>query len=65
MDVVSAIGTTFTLSNGHSLMLYTENVEKGPQDRPKVDVVIAESGELEIEYEIDEEGNQVPLHAEL
>ncbi|KLO16964.1 hypothetical protein SCHPADRAFT_822312 [Schizopora paradoxa] len=49
MDVVSAI----------------ENVEKGPQDRPKVDVIISDAGELEIEYETDEEGNQVPLHAEL
>lgn len=42
-----------------------ENVEKGRQDRPKIDVVIADSGELPLDLEVDEEGNQVPLHAEL
>ena len=45
--------------------LFTENVRKGRNDKPEVDVIIADSGELEIELEIDEEGNQVPLHAEL
>lgn len=42
-----------------------ENVKKGGSDRPVDDVIIVESGELEIEYEVDEEGKQVPLHAEL
>ncbi len=65
MDVVTAIGTAFNLFDMHALMLYKENVEKGSQDRPKVDVIIADSGELEIEYEVDADGNQVPLHAEL
>ncbi|EIM81213.1 uncharacterized protein STEHIDRAFT_125476 [Stereum hirsutum FP-91666 SS1] len=42
-----------------------ENVAKGSQDRPKVDVVIADSGELPLDLEVDENGKEVPLHAEL
>ena len=40
-------------------------MKKGRQDRPEVDVVIVDSGELPLELEVDEDGNQVPLHAEL
>ncbi|KIK67237.1 hypothetical protein GYMLUDRAFT_156753 [Collybiopsis luxurians FD-317 M1] len=42
-----------------------ENVAKGSNDRPKEDVVIVESGELELEVITDADGAQVPLHAEL
>lgn len=58
-----------------------ENVKKGSGDRPVEAVTIADSGEvslalfslagyanrtqLEIEHEIDDNGNQVPLRAEL
>ncbi|KZT19076.1 hypothetical protein NEOLEDRAFT_1078646 [Neolentinus lepideus HHB14362 ss-1] len=42
-----------------------ENVQKGAQDRPVQDVIIVECGELEVEQEVDENGNQVPLRAEL
>ena len=40
-------------------------MEKGRQDSPQLDVIIADSGELELDLEVDEDGNQVPLHAEL
>ena len=43
----------------------SENSKTGPNDRPVEDVVIADCGELEIDYETDAEGNQVPVHAEL
>ena len=46
-------------------MSQIENVKKGRSDRPEIDVIIIDSGELEIEYETDAEGKQVPLHAEL
>lgn len=42
-----------------------ENVAKGSGDRPSEDVVIVDCGELEIELEVDENGKQVPIHAEL
>ncbi|TRM69310.1 cyclophilin-like domain-containing protein [Schizophyllum amplum] len=42
-----------------------QNVSKGPRDKPMEDVVIADSGELPLELEVDENGNEVPLHAEL
>ena len=64
-----------------SSYIFLENVAKS-RDKPTVDVVIADSGEvclplpchfcsnivslqLEVEAVTDEEGNQVPLHAEL
>ncbi len=47
------------------LCFIKRTLKRGSQDRPKVDVIIADSGELEIEYEVDADGNQVPLHAEL
>ena len=45
--------------------IFTENVAKGRNDRPEEDVIIVDCGELEIEYETDENGKQVPIHAEL
>ncbi|KAK0461243.1 cyclophilin-like domain-containing protein [Desarmillaria tabescens] len=49
---------------GMDIVHQIENVAKN-RDKPVVDVVIADSGELEVEAVTDEEGNQVPLHAEL
>lgn len=45
--------------------ILAENVAKGRNDRPEEDVIIVDCGELEIEYETDENGKQVPIHAEL
>ncbi|KIK09946.1 hypothetical protein K443DRAFT_530 [Laccaria amethystina LaAM-08-1] len=42
-----------------------ENVPKGANDRPTVDVVISDSGELPVESEGDANGKEVPAHAEL
>ena len=56
------------LQNIYLLYSYTisaENVAKGRNDRPEEDVIIVDCGELEIEYETDENGKQVPIHAEL
>ncbi|PBK91504.1 hypothetical protein ARMGADRAFT_932690 [Armillaria gallica] len=50
--------------DGMDIIHQIENVDKS-RDKPTVDVVIADSGELEVEAVTDEEGNQVPLHAEL
>lgn len=67
------------------LLLQTENVQKGAQDRPELDVIIVDCGEvrpwlpscecfqmliffpaqLPVETVQDENGNEVPLHAEL
>ena len=47
MDVVSAI----------------EAVPKGSGDKPKQDVIIADSGEIPIEPELDSDGKQIPLRA--
>ncbi|KAJ7072121.1 cyclophilin-like domain-containing protein [Mycena amicta] len=50
MDVVKAI----------------EDVPKGSGDKPTVDVIIADTGELEVEPEVvGDEKEQVPVHAEL
>lgn len=35
-----------------------QNVSKGPRDKPMEDVVIADSGELPLELEVDENGNE-------
>ncbi|THV02415.1 hypothetical protein K435DRAFT_653482 [Dendrothele bispora CBS 962.96] len=51
--------------DGMDVVRTIENVKKGASDRPVEDIIIADCGELEIEVEIDTEGNQVPLHAEL
>jgi len=50
---------------GMDIVTAIENVPKGSGDKPKEDVVIAESGELTFELEVDEEGNAIPLRAEL
>ncbi|TEB30348.1 hypothetical protein FA13DRAFT_1630774 [Coprinellus micaceus] len=50
---------------GMDIVKKIEDVPKGAGDRPAKDVVIADSGELEIETVADENGNQVPVHAEL
>jgi peptidyl-prolyl cis-trans isomerase B (cyclophilin B) len=42
-----------------------EDVKKAPGDRPEVDVIIADSGELPVETTKDADGKEVPLHAEL
>ncbi|KAM0786717.1 Peptidyl-prolyl cis-trans isomerase B [Microbotryomycetes sp. NB124-2] len=49
MDVVTAI----------------ENVKTGPGDKPRDKVVIASSGELPVEQEVDADGAPIPLRAEL
>jgi len=49
--------------DGLEIVHLIENVSKGSNDRPTVDVIIADSGELPIET--DEAGNEVPLHIEL
>lgn len=51
--------------DGMDVVRAIETVKKGAQDRPEVDVIIVECGELEIEPQVDEDGNQVPLRAEL
>ncbi|KAF9793164.1 cyclophilin-like domain-containing protein [Thelephora terrestris] len=48
---------------GMEFVYKIEEVPKGGNDRPLEDVVIVDSGELEIPK--DEEGKQVPIHAEL
>ncbi|KAK0504750.1 cyclophilin-like domain-containing protein [Armillaria luteobubalina] len=53
-----------TVLDGMDIIHQIENVAKS-RDKPIVDVVIADSGELEVEAVTDEGGNQVPLHAEL
>ena len=45
--------------------LRIENVKTGAQDRPVEDVVIVDAGELPLELEVDEDGNQVPVRVEL
>ncbi|KIM45221.1 hypothetical protein M413DRAFT_441904 [Hebeloma cylindrosporum] len=50
---------------GMDIVRAIENVQKGGGDRPKVDVIIADSGELPVEPIKDADGNEVPLHVEL
>ncbi|KAF9051188.1 hypothetical protein BDZ89DRAFT_939965 [Hymenopellis radicata] len=50
--------------DGMDIVRKIETVAKN-RDKPVEDVVIADSGELPLEPEVDDEGNQVPLHAEL
>lgn len=42
-----------------------ENCKKGRGDKPEVKIVIAASGELPMEENLDENGAQIPLRAEL
>ncbi|KAH8119110.1 cyclophilin-like domain-containing protein [Phellopilus nigrolimitatus] len=51
--------------DGMDIVHAIEKVPKGSSDRPVQDVVIADAGELEIDYEVDADGKQVPVHAEL
>jgi peptidyl-prolyl cis-trans isomerase B (cyclophilin B) len=53
------------MSVRHPNLFATENVAKGRNDRPEVDVIIAECGELQLDLPVDEEGKEVPIHAEL
>jgi len=48
---------------GMDFVYIIEGVPKNGQDRPDEDVIIADCGELELPK--DEQGNQVPIHAEL
>ncbi|CAE6511136.1 unnamed protein product [Rhizoctonia solani] len=50
---------------GMDIVSQIENVPKGSGDKPKEPVVIADSGELKIELEVDENGKEVPLRSEL
>lgn len=50
---------------GMDVVRAIENVAKASGDKPKEDVKIVDSGELEIEYETDDEGNKVPFRIEL
>ncbi|TFY76671.1 hypothetical protein EWM64_g7340 [Hericium alpestre] len=43
---------------GMDIIYKIGKVDKGPSDRPKVDIVIADSGELPVEPVVDEDGNQ-------
>ncbi|KAJ1304678.1 hypothetical protein OPQ81_005817 [Rhizoctonia solani] len=43
---------------GMDIVRAIEDVPKGPGDKPKEQVVIADSGELKLELEVDENGNQ-------
>ncbi|KAF8756941.1 hypothetical protein RHS01_03776 [Rhizoctonia solani] len=47
-----------TVMEGMDIVTEIENVKKGPNDKPVDPVVIADSGELKIELEVDENGNQ-------
>ncbi|POW13239.1 hypothetical protein PSHT_07775 [Puccinia striiformis] len=50
---------------GMDVVYDIESSKTDGRDRPVEKVVIAESGELDIEHEVDEEGNKVPLRVEL
>ncbi|KAF9503773.1 hypothetical protein BS47DRAFT_1309229 [Hydnum rufescens UP504] len=51
--------------SGMDIVHAIENVPKGSGDKPKEDVVIADCGELDVPEGEDEDGNKVPLRAEL
>ncbi|KAF8160779.1 cyclophilin-like domain-containing protein [Crassisporium funariophilum] len=51
--------------DGMDIVRAVENVQKGSGDRPSIDVIIADSGELTVESVKDEDGKEVPLHVEL
>lgn len=50
---------------GMDVVHQIENVKTDSRDRPVEKVIIADSGELDIEEQTDEEGNKVPLRVEL
>ncbi|KAH8927406.1 peptidylprolyl isomerase B, isoform CRA_b, partial [Atractiella rhizophila] len=51
--------------SGMDVVTAIENVAKGSNDRPVEEVKIVDSGELPLELEVDSEGKQIPLRAEL
>ncbi|KAF8973094.1 cyclophilin-like domain-containing protein [Flammula alnicola] len=51
--------------DGMDIVTKIEKVPKGSGDRPSIDVIIADSGELPVEPVKDADGNEVPLHIEL
>lgn len=69
MDVVHAVGGYFAIRvarTSHSKWTGAENVKKGSGDKPDVDVVIAESGELPVtETPEKTEGEKVPPKEDL
>nr|ODN94534.1 peptidyl-prolyl cis-trans isomerase B [Cryptococcus depauperatus CBS 7855] len=50
---------------GLDIVSAMENVKTARGDKPVEPVTIAASGELPMEYDTDEQGNQVPFHVEL
>ncbi|KAG8811290.1 Peptidyl-prolyl cis-trans isomerase B [Serendipita sp. 399] len=50
---------------GMDVVTKIENTKKLPGDKPEVDVIIADSGELEVPQIHDENGNEVPYREEL
>ncbi|KAI0256270.1 cyclophilin-like domain-containing protein [Lactifluus subvellereus] len=50
---------------GMDVVYKIENVEKNGNARPVEDVTIVDCGEVRLPLDVDAEGNQVPLHAEL
>jgi len=50
---------------GMEVVTTIEGVEKGPNDRPTVDVVIVDCGELPVDAVMDADGKEVPVHADL
>ncbi|ETW80893.1 hypothetical protein HETIRDRAFT_410105 [Heterobasidion irregulare TC 32-1] len=51
--------------DGMDIVRKIENVAKGRGDKPVEDVIIVDSGELPLDLEVDADGKEVPLHAEL
>ncbi|KAF9010546.1 cyclophilin-like domain-containing protein [Cyathus striatus] len=51
--------------DGMDIVRAIEDVPKAERDRPREDVIIADSGELPIDTEIGPDGKEVPIHAEL
>ncbi|GAA5849162.1 hypothetical protein JCM8547_006466 [Rhodosporidiobolus lusitaniae] len=51
--------------DGMDIVTAIENVAKKPGDKPAEKVTIVKSGELEMEQELDAQGQPIPLHAEL
>ncbi|KAI0684804.1 cyclophilin-like domain-containing protein [Cytidiella melzeri] len=54
-----------SVEKGMDIVHTIEDVAKGRNDKPEVDVVIADCGELPLDPAIDEEGKEVPVHVEL
>jgi len=50
---------------GMDVVSKVENTSKGAGDKPSVDIIIADCGELEVEKVVDEAGNEVPVREEL